>query len=154
MKIELKLAFKKVIPRTAISGRIIAMWCESKYYHVELFINNLWVSAMDNEGVTVKESYRYDPEEWDFYHFDEIEITEEHYNTIIRYIKKQDDKKYDFLGIYLSQILPFSLHNRNKWFCSEISVKLLQMFLIEETLDLVPNNTSPADLARLFKLEK
>lgn len=154
MEIDIKLAFKKVNNKSSLFNKLISKYTKSKYYHTELVLNNNWISSDPKEGVYIKEVDNIKNEEWDFIIFEKISISERDYGIIMDYIKKQDDKKYDFLGIILSQIVPFSLHNRNKYFCSELCTKILQLFLIEEVLDLVPNNTSPGDLAKIFNLEK
>ena len=154
MEIDIKLAFKKVKKDSPLSNKLISKYTKSIYFHTEIVLDNMWISSDVKNGVYIKEKDSYNKDEWDFKVFENISISERDFNIIIDYIKKQDDKKYDYMGIILSQLIPFSLHNRNKYFCSELCTKILQLFLIEETLDLVPNNTSPADLTRLFKLEK
>ena len=152
--IYIKIAFKKIIHNSDIVGKVIGKITKSNYCHCEIIINDIWVSSNSKEGVTIKENFLYDSIEWEFYDFPVIEIMERDYNIIMDYIRKQDDKNYDFLGIILSQLVPISVHNRNKYFCSELSTKVLQLFLIEEVMDLIPNNTSPGDLAKIFNMEK
>lgn len=152
--IYLKIAFKKIIKNSDIVEKVIGKITKSKYCHCEIIINDIWVSSNSKEGVTIKEHFDYGNNEWDFYDFPVIEIMERDYKIIFDFIRKQDDKRYDYLGIILSQLIPISVHNRNKYFCSEISAKVLQLFLIEEVMDIIPNNTSPGDLAKIFNMEK
>lgn len=154
MEIDIKLAFKKVNKDSSILNKCISKYTKSKYFHTEIVLGDKWISSDPNEGVYIKEIKSYNKDEWDFVIFENISISERDFNIIIDYIKKQDDKKYDFLGILLSQFIPFSFHNRNRYFCSELCTKILQLFLIEEVLDLIPNNTSPGDLAKIFNMEK
>lgn len=151
--IKLKIAFKKILKKSDLIEKSIGKVTKSNYSHCELIINNIWVSSNYKNGVTIIEDKVIDNNEWDIYEFPIIQIMERDYKIILDFIKKQDDKRYDFLGIILSQLIPFSIHNRKKYFCSEISVKVLQLFLIEEVIDLIPNNTSPGDLAKIFKME-
>lgn len=150
--VNIKIAFKKVTNTSTIPAKLIGKFIKSKYYHTELIINDLWISSNSKEGVTIKENFQTN-EEWEYYEFPVMEILEKDYQTILSYIRKQDDKSYDYLGIVLSQFIPFSIHNRQKYFCSEIVTRVLQLFLIEEVLDLVPNNTSPKDLALIYNME-
>lgn len=150
--VYIKIAFKRVTNTSTIPAKLIGKFIKSKYYHTELIINDLWISSNNKEGVTIKERFETN-EEWDYYEFPVMEILEKDYETILSYIRKQDDKSYDYLGIVLSQFIPFSIHNRQKYFCSEIVTRVLQLFLIEEVLDLVPNNTSPKDLALIYNME-
>lgn len=152
--IYLKIAFKKIFKDSDIIEKAIGKITKSKYCHCEIVINDIWISSNVKEGVTIKEHFLYNSNEWDFYDFPIIEIMERDYKIIFDFIRKQDDKRYDYLGIILSQLIPISIHNRNKYFCSEISTKILQLFLIEEVMDMIPNNTSPGDLAKIFNMEK
>ena len=152
--IYLKIAFKKVSSKSDIVEKAIGKITRSKYCHCELVIDDIWISSNYETGVTIETSKVIDNEDWVFYEFPVIEVMTRDYNIILDYIKKQDDKKYDILGIILSQLIPISIHNRKKYFCSEITSRILQLFLIEEVLDIVPNNTSPGDLAKIFNMEK
>jgi len=42
-------------------------------------------------------------------------------------LRKELGKKYDWLGIWLSQVFPFRKHKRNKWFCSELTAYALML---------------------------
>ena len=48
------------------------------------------------------------------------------YELLIAFCKQQIGKKYDYLGI-LNFIVPFMHNNKNKWFCSELVCKALQV---------------------------
>lgn len=153
-KVYLKIAFKKIVKDSDIVEKAIGIITKSNYCHCELVINDTWVSSNSKEGVTIKEDFDYYADEWDFYEFPVLDIMTRDFNIIMDFIRKQDDKTYDFLGIILSQLVPISVHNRKKYFCSEITVRVLQLFLIEEVLDVVPNNASPGDVAKIFNMEQ
>lgn len=154
VNIYLKIAFKKITKKSDIIEKSIGKFTKSNYSHCELIINNTWISSNYKEGVTVRDLTDIDLDKWDIYKFPILDITKRDYEIIMSFIKKQDDKKYDYLGIIFSQIIPFSIHNRKKYFCSEIVTKVLQLFLIEEVIDVIPNNTSPGTIAKIFKMEK
>lgn len=147
--IELKLAFRKV-DKKDIADRLIAYWTNSKFCHVEIIIDNLWISS-NLEGVHIKDlkplkdTYEYLPID--------VVITKQQYKEIISWIYRQHGKSYDKLGILMAQLLPFRLDNRNKWFCSELVCKILQLLHVEEVIDNYPFLTSPGDLAKTFKIE-
>ena len=149
IKLELTLAFRKV-DKTDIADQLISFWTKSKYVHVELIMDNMWISS-NLKGVHIKEltplKDTYD------YHNLEVIITHDQYVNIVKWIYKQNGKTYDRLGIYLSQFIPLRIDNRNKWFCSELVTKILQMLNVVEVQDNYPFLTSPADLARTFKVE-
>ena len=51
--IPIKLAFKKKNSETGIFGKIISFITRSKYYHVEIIIDKLWIGADAPMGVTM-----------------------------------------------------------------------------------------------------
>ena len=71
------------------------------------------------------------------------------------FIQNQIGKKYDWLGI-INKVFIIFRDSGNKWFCSEIVTKLLQMLYVKEVLDYEPSDITPAKLFHLLehKLEK
>lgn len=152
--VNLKLAFKKINPETGFIGKTISKLTKSKYYHVEIIIDNLWVSAVDTPlGVTISRLEPLRHSHWDYVDLGTKFLSQESYNTIMDFISKQEGKKYDYFGIIFSHLFPFTLHSKNKLFCSEIVTMILQFFLEAKVLGLQPNTLSPKDLARLYGLK-
>ena len=52
-KIKLKLAFRKVTKDSSFIGNLICKWTESKYYHIEMIIDDLWISSNAPHGVSI-----------------------------------------------------------------------------------------------------
>lgn len=152
--VKITLAFKKKNPETGFFGKMICLLTGSIFYHVELIIDDLWVSADSPMGVTISKLQPIKHEHWEYVDLGIKKVYEKDFNVIMSYIDSLKGKKYDYLAIILSQLLPLNLHNENKLFCSEIVVIILKLFLEESVLGLVPHSTSPKDLARLFGLEK
>lgn len=157
--VKLTLAFRKQVESTTSFLNKLIMWfTQSKYYHVETIINDVWISSSFNRGGFSIRPLRPIDESpdsrYDYYKFDEFEMSEEQFNTIINFIKAQEGSKYDMCGIIFSQVLPFRFDSRSKWFCSEASTKILQLFLRPEVINIQPNSMSPGDLAKLYGLEK
>ena len=152
-EVNLKLAFKKVNPETGFIGKTISKLTKSKYYHIEIIIDNLWVSADTPLGVTISrlEPLRHD--HWDYVDLGIKKLPQEQYDTIMEFIYKQEGKKYDYFGIIFSHLFPFTLHNKNKLFCSEIVALILQFFLEARVLGFQANTLSSKDLARLYGLK-
>jgi hypothetical protein len=150
--INVKLAFKKVDKKSFLS-KMIGLWTKSKYSHVEIIIGNLWVSSVEFKGVHVKPLLPL-KDTWDYVDLGDIEFSVDHYNNIMSWIYSQEDKKYDWVGIFLSQILPLRIQDNNKWFCSEFVVRILQMMGNDlEIQDYQANLVSPGKLAKIYKLE-
>ena len=148
LKLKITLAFKRVTKDSGIIPKLISKWTKSKYYHVELIIDNIWVSVYD-DGVKLNK-LRPLSTNWDYLALDTVTLTDEQYSKFMLYLHNQEGKSYDFLGIFLSQVFPLKIDSDSKWFCSEIVTKLLQMLYIEDTLELNPVTMSPSDLFKLF----
>jgi len=154
-KVSVKIALKKNSNKNHswfnnFEEKAIQWWTNSDFFHSEIIIDNTWISAFTKEGI---QSHSLKPlkENWEYLDFGEIEVSDEQYSKIIDWINKQENKPYDWKGIFLSQFLSLNGQNNEKWFCSEICCKILQLFLVEEYLDVVPNNMSPGDMYKLSK---
>lgn len=147
--IDITLAFK-VADKRHISDLLISMWTKSKFSHVEVIIDNLWISSTLN-GVHIKPLKPLKDEY--VYHNLKVSVTEEQYLKNMSWIYSQDKKHYDKTGIILAQLFPFRIDKRDQWFCSEIACKILQIFLVREVIDLYPFLTSPGTLSKLYNLE-
>lgn len=103
-----------------IVDKAIAWWTNSKYSHVELVIDGMWYSTSPRDlKVRAK---RLIPKEghWDFVDVD-VDTT-----YAIEFFFLTSGRPYDWLGIWLTQFLPFNLHERKKFFCSEWCARALQ----------------------------
>lgn len=154
-KLNVKLAFKLTNKKTGtFVGKVIGWWTNSLYYHVELIVGDYWISSnAESKGVTISPLQPL-KHTWEYYDLGTIELLENQFEVFKDFIKQQEHKKYDWLGIILSQTIKLNWHSSNKWFCSEIVTKLLQLLLVKDVLNLDPNKVSPADLARLFNCNK
>lgn len=153
-KINVKLAFKVAVKGCGIVGKTISWWTKSKYYHIELIFGDYWISSnAECGGVTISPLAPL-KHTWEYHDLGDIEITTKQLEYVKEFIKQQEGKKYDWLGIVCSQTLPFNWHSKNKWFCSEIVTKLLQLLTIKKAYDVDPNSMSPGDVARLFGCNK
>jgi hypothetical protein len=80
-------------------------------------------------------------------------LTGGQYDIVMDWLATIEGKPYDWRGIILTQIFPLRFQSKDKWFCSELVTKVLQLLLVKETLDLEPHLVSPGDLAKLFNIE-
>lgn len=132
--------------------QLIKWWTKSDYYHVELIIDDMWISSLDYRGFRMSKlrplNDLYD------YHSMDVTVTDIQYSNLIDWLNSQVDKKYDWYGLVMSQVLKIGLDHTDKWICSEVVTKILQLMLVKEVYDLVPIMTSPGDLARVFKVNK
>ena len=155
IKKRIRIAFRQKSGKDSIINKIIRFLTKSKFHHVELIIDDTWISTSSSTGFTMRplEPIKQEDTRYVYYDLGLVKITSEQDRIITRFIENQLDSEYDYSGIIFSQLFPFSKHSRTRWFCSEIVTKLLQLHLIEETLDLIPNEVSPGDLAKVFNVE-
>tara|TARA_E500000305_G_scaffold91822_1_gene79681 strand:+ start:63 stop:581 length:519 start_codon:yes stop_codon:yes gene_type:complete len=101
-------------------NKIIRWWTKSPYSHAELVLpdDKTWVgiSPFLSSRVAERDNSCYDKSKWDFIDFT---ITEEQYKIILNFIEDTKGCKYDWFGMLLSQLLPFHIKQREKWYCSE-----------------------------------
>lgn len=147
------LAFKHSTSTTKLVDKLqinaVKLWTRSKYFHVELILNNKWISADTNTGLRINELKELTHDNWEYIQLDPVTVTSDQYDKLMLFIKKYENTGYDWLGIFLSQFISINTHNRNKYFCSEAVAKILQMLYMTLYLDILPNNMSPKDIYNL-----
>lgn len=143
--VRVMVAFKKAKPDDRFVVKLIKWWTESDLIHSEIIIGNTWVSANDVHGVTLND-LRPLNNKWLYVNLGYITLLPYQYEAIKNFVIDQKGKKYDIMGIIFSQFIPFKIQHDNKWFCSELCVKLLQMLLIRDLNNFTPARYSPADL--------
>jgi hypothetical protein len=115
---EIKIAFYKGDGN--ILNRIVRWWTNSKYSHAELVLPDgvTWVgiSPFVKSKVESREKLIVDNLEWDFV---KVKITQEQHQTIIDFFNETQGCGYDWIGMSLSQFLPFRIKHHSRWYCSE-----------------------------------
>jgi|ETNvirenome_6_85_1030632.scaffolds.fasta_scaffold00014_35 hypothetical protein len=100
--------------------KIIRWWTKSPYSHAELIMpdNYTWISISPLLKSTVSSRIKtdFDLQKWDFVEF---EITQEQHNVLLDFYDETKGCKYDWIGMIMSQLLPFHIKRKNKWYCSE-----------------------------------
>jgi len=126
---------------------MIKLRTKSKYYHSELILGDKWISSDTPDGVTIRVLREdLDNVDWDYITLPEREITAEQYEDLWLYINMQDGKGYDRGGIILSQLIKIGINDTNKWFCSELVSKILQVIGYPDFLEITPSEQDPGDL--------
>lgn len=148
---KLTVAFKHKLSdkfMTRMKQKIIQKWTKSKYFHTEVIIDDEWIESDNDIGVIrhklqpLKESYDYIT----------IEVKDCPVNkeAVDSFIDSQMGAKYDWTGIYMSQVLKLGIDRADQWFCSEFIVKILQIMSVEQMLYVKPQNISPQALFELL----
>jgi hypothetical protein len=101
-------------------NKIVRWWTKSKYSHAELILPDgiTWIGISPFKGSMLKAKHKkhYSELEWDFI---ELKITEEQLMVINEFYDSTKGARYDWVGMTLSQCLPFHVKQKGKWYCSE-----------------------------------
>lgn len=115
---KIKIAF--FVGKGNWKNKVIRWWTKSPFSHVELVLpdEKTWISISpfltSKVAARVKEHISRD--NWKFV---EIEVTEQQVKVIKEFYEFTEGCRYDWIGMLLSQFLPFHIKRRNKWYCSE-----------------------------------
>ena len=101
-------------------NKIIRWWTQSPYSHAELVMpdNYTWISISPllTSVVSSRIKTDFDLENWDFV---ELQINDEQHKTLLEFFEDTKGCSYDWIGMIFSQLLPFNIKRKNKWYCSE-----------------------------------
>lgn len=102
-------------------NRLIRLWTRSKYSHCELVMpDGRWLSASAMDGGVRAKRIDLNIEHWDLL---PLPWAERH--TIEWLYQQHKAMGYDWLGVFLSQLLPVAFHSERRWFCSEFCAAAL-----------------------------
>ncbi|NOR57118.1 MAG: hypothetical protein GQ474_01175 [Sulfurimonas sp.] len=115
---------------TTFFDKVVSFWQHligNKYYgysHVEIIDSNgIWYSASPRDGgvrsklIIVKDNH------WDFL---DVPMSPYEEEGVLEFLEGQLGEKYDWLGIYLTMVLPLGIHSKERWFCSEFAIEALK----------------------------
>lgn len=131
----------------SVFSKLIKIWTRSEYSHTELVIDGNWITSYPSKGVLnrrLQDTSDFNINEWDIITIDQYEYSS--VSILYRYLTDQSSCKYDWFGIIFSQFFKIGYNQDDKWFCSELVTKLLQILLVYKVLDLQPNKVSPQKL--------
>ena len=151
------IAFKKNISPTVawywkVAAKIIKWGTRSDFFHVEIAVNNKWIGAHTETGIEVhdfEESHR-NPL-FEYYVLEIDDLTDKQIGKFWEFVHGEVGTGYDWKGIYLTQVLHLDWESKDRWFCSEIVTKMLQMLFVEGFLDTKPNRLSPQDVYDILR---
>lgn len=135
------------------ASTLIKWWTKSQYYHVEMIVDNKWISSQTDSGVSVYDLLPLTDTNYDYYELEVPDQVKKKMALFWNFVYSQKDTGYDWKGIYLSQLLFLGNDSVNKWFCSEIVTRLLQILDCESVQTLRPNRVSPGQLYETLKSE-
>lgn len=127
---------------------LIRWWTDSSYSHTEVRIprmGNFSAGTRWQDGWKVRKAYFDLPaSRWDLVY---VPVSEEVLENVHAFACPLLGAKYDWLGIFGAQLLPWGIDDRRRYYCSELSCKIAQLAGVETTFHLQPHRTSPGDLA-------
>ncbi len=125
---KIKIAFFKGDKKSWLH-RFIRWWTKSKYSHAELILpgGNEWVgiSPFLTSKVGIREknlSEKEKNENWDYLVFTlnwRPPVREYQFKQLHKFIEKTVGSRYDWLGVIVSNLTPFLMKKRDRWYCSE-----------------------------------
>lgn len=106
--------------------KVIRWWTKSQYSHAELILpdGKTWVSISPflTSRVAPRIKHEVNHEDWDCIVFElnwRSPVRDYQLNQLYKFIDSTQGSKYDWTGMILSQLCPFLVKRRNKWYCSE-----------------------------------
>jgi len=134
---------------TSFKAKLIKFWTKSEYSHCEILFDGFSYNADTEMGLLRYNLEKYNEKEWDSIKIF-VDVSSINKKKIEKFIQAQLGLQYDWKGIILSQFFRFGINSDDKWFCSEFVTKVLQLFMVEETLDVQPNKVSPEKLFQIL----
>jgi hypothetical protein len=158
--VEIKVAFYR--GKGNWKNKIIRWWTKSPYSHAELILPDgiTWVSISPflTSTVSARSAYQVkNLDDWDFLTFDlswREPVRNYQVEQLHNFIGETNGAKYDWVGMILSQMFPYLIKHRDKWYCSEwIAHALVKARVVKwEKLQIYRTpNLSPGKLYELLK---
>lgn len=151
------LGFQKKFPEDIAwywkqAAKLIKYGTKSNYFHVEIAIDGKWIGSHTHKGIEIHElNLEHKNPQFDYFELNIDPLTEKQSEKFWKWMEHEVGSGYDWLGIYLTQFLFMDWESKDKWFCSEIVAKILQLLYVDEFLDIKPNRLSPQDIKNILE---
>jgi len=158
--LEIKIAFYK--GKGNWKNKVIRWWTKSPYSHVELILPDgiTWVSISPMLTSTVSErniDTVKNLNDWDILSFElswREPVRDYQLGQLYNFIEETKGAKYDWLGMIMSQMFPYLIKHRDRWYCSEwIAHALVKARIVQwDNLQIYRTpNLSPGKLYEILK---
>lgn len=142
----IRLAFQKKTKSFNLMAWLIKIWTRSPYFHVELVIEDKWVTSNSDVGGVVVRDLKPFKDSWDYVN---VDVNETQLLNVWYFIWQENGSAYDWCGIFCAQVLGLNHHNPREWFCSEFVSEVLKQFKHPEFIDVNPIVMNPGDIYKL-----
>ena len=140
----MKVAFLK---GEGFTAKLVKWWTKGPYDHCALVFSDgvSFSSSLQKDMYTQFERINFNTAYWDVL---DVPMSAEDEHKVRSFCINEMNCRYDWVGIFLSQIIPLGYNSKSKWFCSEVCVAALQKanLLLNEK----PNRVSPNKLYKLL----
>lgn len=148
---KILIALKKQVPDDTewywkIAAKLTQFGTRSKYFHVEMAVDGIWISVNTHRGIELVDLQPIHNPLYDYFEMEIEDLTPVQDKKFWDFIKSQVGSGYDWKGIYLTQFINLDWEDKSKWFCSEITAKVLQLLYVPEFIDVKPNRITPQDI--------
>jgi len=102
-----------------LHNAFVRYWTKSEYSHAELLLpddTSITIFPFSLDGVRRQTFVPKDEEEWDFIC---IPVSPRQLRELEEFYEKTKGQQYDWVGMIASQIVPFHIKHKNRWYCSE-----------------------------------
>ena len=148
----LVIAFKKGIDNLSLINRLAAKsvqwWTKSEFFHVEVIIDGIIVSSTPDTGLKISQGTRIQDNDWDILYYPTKSTTNK---IILDFVREEEGTKYDWFGIFFAQFINRRREDPEKWFCSELNAKILQLAGHKNFQNIEPFACTPQDVYNLLK---
>ena len=134
-----------------LHNAIVRRWTESIYSHAELILpdkTSITIFPFSLKGIhrAPFDEENESEEDWDFIC---VPISPTQLSKIEKFYEKTKEQQYDWLGMLASQLVPFHIKHKDRWYCSEwIAYALRQAGLIDGLHD--ASDMSPEVLSKML----
>jgi len=138
-------------PKSTITDKSISWWTNSMYSHCEIVVNRTHITVAPETGIVIDDAIPEDktPKVWDIIELS-YEVTQKQYLDCMQFIHSLEDAEYDWKGILLCQFLKIGLDRTDKWYCSELVSKILQILGEEKMYYIEPHRINPGDVSEIL----
>ena len=109
-------------------------------------------SLYDEKGVVIRDiDHGYIKRNTYITEHETADLTDEEFNEVMVWLKKQIGKGYDFINIFTNQTIHIDGEDPDKWMCSEIVIELCQRLGVEEFKQIRPEAEKYMNPNKLYK---